>query len=104
MNACLQNYFPLWQRLDRLWILHLSEYRLSKQWRKQAEQRMKAAGKPGMSDADIDAFVDYFWRSLHPALFIPPMLQMAEFIIEIQPDHAIGALYRHEGSLVENSK
>ena len=107
MNAILQDYLPLWQRLDSLWVLHLPDYRLSKQWRKQAEHQMKATGKPGMSDAEIDAFVDYFWRSLHPALFLPPVLQTADLAIEIQPDHAIGALYRSrdaESALVGDSE
>jgi D-glycerate 3-kinase len=93
MNACLHGYLPLWQRLDSLWVLYLPEYRLSKQWRKQAEQHMRATGKPGMSDAAIDAFVDYFWQALHPLLFMPTALQTADLIIELQPDHAIGALY-----------
>ncbi|MEX0269331.1 glycerate kinase [Leptolyngbyaceae cyanobacterium UHCC 1019] len=97
MNAGLQNYLPLWQRLDSLWVLHLPDYRLSKQWRKQAEQQMKATGKPGMSDAEIDGFVDYFWRSLHPALFMPTALKTADLVIEIQPDHSIGRLYRLTG-------
>lgn len=107
MNIGLQGYLPLWQRLDSLWVLHLPDYRLSKHWRKQAEQQMKATGKPGMSDAEIDGFVDYFWRSLHPALFMPVALQAAELVIEIQPDHSIGRLYRLTGvesPLVRDSK
>ncbi|MBM0740087.1 glycerate kinase [Phormidium sp. CLA17] len=107
INARLQAYLPLWQRLDSLWVLNLSDYRLSKQWRKQAEQQMRAAGKPGMGDAEIDAFVDYFWRSLHPALFMPTALKRADLIIELQPDHSMGALYRITGAespLVGDSK
>ncbi len=107
MNACLHDYLPLWQRLDSLWVLHLPDYRLSKQWRKQAEQQMKATGKPGMSDAEIDRFVDYFWRSLHPALFMPSVLQTADLAINIQPDHSMGALYRGrdaESPLVKDSR
>lgn len=93
MNHRLQEYVPLWQRLDRLWVLHLPDYRLSKQWRKQAEHAMKATGKPGMTDAEIDQFVDYFWRALHPQLFIPPTLQRADLVIEINPDHTPGQIY-----------
>jgi D-glycerate 3-kinase len=107
MNAILQNYLPLWQQLDSLWVLHLSDYRLSKHWRKHAEQKMKATGKPGMSDAEIEAFVEYFWRSLHPALFMPAALQTADLVIEIQPDHSTGAVYRSidaESSPVRDSK
>jgi len=107
MNAGLHDYLPLWQRLDSLWVLYLPDYRLSKQWRKQAEQQMRTASKSGMSDAEIDAFVDYFWRSLHPTLFMPPALQTADLVIELQPDHSIGTLYRSmnvESPLVGDSK
>lgn len=107
MNAGLHDYLPLWQRLDSLWVLYLPDYRLSKQWRKQAERQMRTASKSGMSDAEIDAFVDYFWRSLHPALFMPAALQTADLVIEIQPDHSMSAPYRitgAESSLVRDSK
>lgn len=93
MNHRLQEYVPLWQRLDRLWVLYLPDYRLSKHWRKQAEHTMKATGKPGMTDDEIDQFVDYFWRALHPQLFIPPALQSADLVIEINLDHTPGQIY-----------
>lgn len=93
MNAQLHHYLPLWERLDRLMMLVPVDYRLSKQWRLQAEQQMIASGKSGMSEAEIDAFVDYFWRALHPELFIPPLLQQADLVIEIQPDHSPSAVY-----------
>lgn len=88
MNASLKRYVPLWDRLDSLWILSLTDYRLSKGWRLQAEHQMQASGKPGMSDAAIEAFVDYFWKALHPALFIQPLLQQSDLVIEIQPDRS----------------
>ncbi len=93
MNARLQTYLPLWQRLDSLWVLYLPDFQQSKQWRKQAEHQMIAAGKPGMSDAEIDAFVEYFWKALHPALFITPTVQTADLVIEINPDHSPGKVY-----------
>ncbi|MBW4583204.1 MAG: glycerate kinase [Tildeniella nuda ZEHNDER 1965/U140] len=97
MNAKLDNYLPLWERLDSLIVLQPVDYRLSQQWRKQAEQQMRAAGKPGMSDAETDAFVEYFWKALHPELFIKPLMAQpgkADFVIEIQADHSVGAVYR----------
>ena len=42
INSYLKNYIPLWQYLDRLIVLNPIDYRLSKQWRKQAEQEMIA--------------------------------------------------------------
>ncbi|GAB4150129.1 MAG: hypothetical protein Fur0046_29020 [Cyanobacteria bacterium J069] len=92
-NTRLADYLPLWELLDGLIVLRPSDYRLSQQWRKQAEQRMTATGRPGMSDPEIDQFVEYFWRSLHPALFYPPLLQDAErvdWVVEILPDRQVG--------------
>lgn len=100
MNASLQAYVPLWDQLDRLLVLHPVDYRLSQAWRRQAEQQMKASGRAGMSDAEIDEFVEYFWRSLHPTLFIMPLLQDADrvdLVIEIEPDHSPGRVYRPAG-------
>ncbi|MBF2027587.1 MAG: glycerate kinase [Oscillatoriales cyanobacterium C42_A2020_001] len=93
-NTRLQAYLPLWQRLDSLWVLYPPDYRLSLEWRKQAEHQMKASGKPGMSDADITAFVEYFWKALHPQLFMPPALERADLTIQIQADHSLGRVCR----------
>jgi len=94
-NARLLDYLPLWQRLDSLIVLYPTDYRLSKTWRKQAEQQMQASGKPGMGDAKIDAFVDYFWKALHPDLFIPPLITHSgtvEWVVEIDADHLPGEI------------
>lgn len=99
MNTLLQAYLPLWQRLDALWVLYVPDYRLSKQWRRQAEHAMIASGKPGMNDREIDAFVEYFWRALHPDLFIRPLVHdpaLANLVIEVQPDHLPGQVYKPE--------
>ena len=75
-NDRLREYLPLWELCDRLLILKPTDYRLSKTWRKQAEHDRIAAGGAGLSDAEIDAFVDYFWKSLHPTLFIDPLVNL----------------------------
>jgi len=97
MNDRLHDYLPLWRQLDRLIVLYVPDYRLSKVWRKEAEHKMIAQGKPGMSDAEIDAFVEYFWQALHPELFIKPLISHSEFVdlvIEINPDHSPGEVRR----------
>ncbi len=94
MNARLHDYLALWQLIDRLVVLYVPDYRLSQQWRKQAEHQMIAEGKSGMSDAEIDQFVDYFWRSLHPELFITPLVESCDLVIEINSDHSPGSVYR----------
>ncbi|OKH19973.1 glycerate kinase [[Limnothrix rosea] IAM M-220] len=101
MNEALQDYLPLWEKLDRLIVLYPEDYRLSKEWRKDAEHNMIAKGKTGMSDAEIDDFVDYFWRSLHPELFITPLTQnpdWTDLVIEIDAEHRPCKIYRPKTS------
>jgi D-glycerate 3-kinase len=96
-NQRLHAYLPLWDELDRLMVLSPSHYRLSQQWRRTAEQAMKASGRGGMSDAEIEQFVTYFWRSLHPDLFIAPLLQDGDrvnLVVEIDADHSPTRIYR----------
>ena len=90
MNDKLRNYLPLWQRLDSLIVLYPTDYRLSLEWRKQAEHQMKAKGKTGMTDLQIEEFVNYFWKALHPELFIKPLVesQAVDLVIQIKPDHS----------------
>ncbi|MGL5082103.1 MAG: glycerate kinase [Microcoleaceae cyanobacterium] len=97
MNRKLQDYVPLWERLDRLMVLKPVDYKLSKQWRKQAEHNMIAQGKSGMSDAEVEQFVDYFWKALHPELLIKPLLQnpnLVDLVVEINADHSVGRIYQ----------
>ncbi|NET29877.1 glycerate kinase [Okeania sp. SIO1I7] len=97
MNRKLIDYLPLWQKLDKLIVLYPTDYRFSKQWRQQAEQQMIASGKSGMSDDKIEKFVEYFWKALHPELFITPLInntELVDLIIEINSDHSIGKIYQ----------
>lgn len=97
MNHQLQAYLPLWNLLDSLIVLLPSDYRLSQQWRQQAEHQMIATGKSGMDDEQINQFVAYFWKALHPELFLPPLLANLDgssLIIEIQSDRSPRSIYR----------
>lgn len=99
MNEQLKEYIPLWEKLDQLMILNPVDYRLSKQWRIQAEHDMISTGKSGMTDAEISQFVDYFWKALHPQLFINPLIknpELVNLIIEINPDHSLGNISRNQ--------
>ncbi|NJK99985.1 MAG: glycerate kinase [Spirulinaceae cyanobacterium SM2_1_0] len=96
-NERLLEYVPLWHRLDRLAVLQLCDYRLSKPWRLQAEHWAIAQGRSGMSDAELDAFVEYFWKALHPELFITPLTQnslLTNLVVEIQTDRRLGRIYK----------
>lgn len=97
MNTLLETYLPLWERLDRLIVLYPVDYQLSLQWRAQAEEEAIAAGKAGMSHAEIQEFVKYFWKALHPELFIKPLIcapDGVDMVIEIQRDRSVGEVYR----------
>ncbi len=94
MNHQLQAYLPLWQRLDSLIALDPSDYRCSLAWRKQAERKIIVAGKSGMNDSQIEEFVNYFWRSLHPELLIKPLLisSKVDLVVQVNTDHSFGAI------------
>lgn len=96
MNRRLEAYLPLWALIDRLALLQPADYRLSLRWRQQAEAAMRAEGKPGMTDAQVREFVHYFWRALHPQLFVPPLVQHrgVDLVIEVSSNHGLGAVYR----------
>jgi len=107
-NMRLRDYLPLWDQLDHLVVLNPVDYRFSQAWRREAEQVMTDKGRPGMSDRDIDQFVLYFWRSLHPDLFLPHLLgisgsksvycprnerQPADLVVEIDEHHTPCRIY-----------
>ncbi|NJM95955.1 MAG: glycerate kinase [Phormidesmis sp. RL_2_1] len=94
-NHRLQAYLPLWEFLDSLIVLYPEDYRLSQQWRQHAERAMQAQGKPGLCEQDIADFVTYFWKALHPELFITPLTVSAQtsLVVNIRPDHSLGKLY-----------
>ncbi|MEG4941528.1 glycerate kinase [Microcoleus sp. F4-D5] len=97
MNAKLHDYLPLWKRLDRLMVLYPQDYRISQVWRNQAEREMMAAGKSGMTEAEINRFVEYFWKALHPELFIKSMVEGGDgvdLVIEILGDRTVGKICR----------
>lgn len=87
-NAALTDYLRLWERLDGLWVLKPEDYTQSLRWRQEAEQKLRAAGGGGMSDAEIADFVRYFWKSLHPLRYLnPPATWRApELLVEVGPD------------------
>ena len=101
-NTRLQEYLPLWDKLDRLIVLYPVDYRLSQKWRLEAEHKMIATGKTGMGDEEVNNFVEYFWKSLHPELFITPLIQnphLVDIVIEIQEDHSPGNIYQPKDTL-----
>jgi D-glycerate 3-kinase len=99
VNERLQDYLPLWERIDRLMVLNPTDYRLSLPWRRQAEHQAIAQGKGGMTDSEIEEFVKYFWNSLHPELFIAPLTQnpnLVDLVVTVNADRTFGQIYRSE--------
>ncbi|MEM9510499.1 MAG: glycerate kinase [Cyanobacteria bacterium P01_E01_bin.35] len=92
-NRRLQAYLPLWDQLDSLVILYPEDYRLSLEWRNRAEQIMIATKGTGMTDEEISRFVEYFWKALHPDLFIKPLTKTADMVVEIKSDRSLGEIY-----------
>ena len=92
-NANLDNYLPLWKYLDSLIVLVPEDYQYSRQWRIEAEHKLIALGKSGMSDQEITQFVEYFWKALHPELFMPRMITQdyggsyADLVVKISRSH-----------------
>jgi len=96
----LRSYLPLWDRLDSLIVLYPEDYRLCQRWRREAEQKMIASGKSGMSNKECDRFVEYFWQTLHPELYITPLIETADLVIEIESDRTFGKISRSIGHVI----
>ncbi len=111
-NRSLNAYLPLWSFLHSLVVLKPKDYHWSLKWRQEAEYKMIAQGKTGLSAAEISAFVLYFWKALHPKLFIAPLTQplstqslsrtedfnncinyRTSLVVDICIDHQVGSLY-----------
>lgn len=103
MNRQLRQYLPLWALIDNLVVLALDDYRLSYEWRLQAEQQMRSQGKDGLTDDAIARFVTYFWQALHPELYVSPFAKTAiapnpyrrkaDTFIKIGQSHTVKMLY-----------
>ncbi|TAO06493.1 MAG: glycerate kinase [Phormidium sp. SL48-SHIP] len=95
-NRRLEEYLPLWDCCDRLMVLSPVDYRLSQRWRLQAEHEAIAQGNAGLSDEEVREFVEYFWKALHPELFITPLLAptaKSALVVTLEADHRIHRIY-----------
>ncbi|EAR87527.1 glycerate kinase (macronuclear) [Tetrahymena thermophila SB210] len=87
----LKEYYKLWDSLHSLLIITPEDYNFSRQWRKDAEHKMIAKTGKGMTDEQLDQFVDYFWKSLHPQIYIDNQLQKNQYdlVVQLSIDHEI---------------
>lgn len=91
INKKLEIYEPLWEKIEFMNVLYLSNYQMSLQWRDQAEEALRAKGE-GMSHEEVVEFVHYFWRSVHPAIHIKNLAHdslHAQQVVVINDHHGI---------------
>lgn len=91
INKKLEEYYPLWDLIDFMNVLYVTNYEMSLKWRDQAEEVLRAQGK-GMSSDQIREFVYYFWRSVHPAIQIKNLAfdeVNTDQVVIINDDHTI---------------
>jgi len=84
------NSYSSWNRLlDGFLQLVPADYRFVLKWRVEAETKMKAQGKHGMSDDDIRAYVEKFlpaYETYLPALTLRPPVLKNLLRVEISED------------------
>jgi D-glycerate 3-kinase len=60
INHFLMEYQQWYDFIDRFIFLNPKDYRDVLDWRVEAEEKMKATGRPGMSRSQIEAYIDKF--------------------------------------------
>ncbi len=91
INKKLDEYLPLWNLLDFLTVLYVPNYQISLKWRDQAEEALRIKGG-GMTPQQIEEFVYYFWRSVHPAIYIKKLAHDENHtnqVVIVNDDHTI---------------
>lgn len=97
INTKLASYEPLWRLINFMNVLYVVDYKISLKWRDQAEESLRAQGK-GMTSEQIQEFVYYFWRSVHPAIQIKNLAENPKTnqVVIINDDHSIKEVLKPE--------
>ncbi|HIK38232.1 MAG: glycerate kinase [Geminocystis sp.] len=96
-NKRLEEYLPLWEMIDYLLVFNPEDYRYSLKWRQEAERKMRLEGKTGMTDREVEEFVHYFWKALHPQIFLPPLInnpQLTHLVVNLDICRRVTAVYK----------
>lgn len=91
INKKLKNYEGLWNMFDFLNLLYVPNYQMALEWRQLAEKPLQEKGD-GMTPREIQEFVYYFWRSVHPAIQIKNLAMDTENtdqVVVIGDDHTV---------------
>lgn len=73
-NDGLATYERVWDTFDLLISMKPIDYNFSVRWRLEAEQKMRIQTGSGMSDEEVLSFVSWYWKVLHPAIYVPIIL------------------------------
>jgi len=82
-NKNLKEYENLWNQIDFFISLKPEDFSLSKKWRIQAEKKMKG----GMDYRTLKDFVDYFWKSVPPDVYLDKLEEFEKPLIKIIIDN-----------------
>lgn len=69
-NQVLPKYLPFWDMIDYQTVLYNPNYPITFKWREQQEQRLREEKRKAKTPQEVRRFVEYFFRSLHPTLFL----------------------------------
>ena len=85
INQLLANYDQWWNLLDAMIQLKPKDYRYVLDWRVEAEEKMKASGKSGMTTEEIKAYINTFLPAYE--MYLPQLAERSgDLIIEIGKD------------------
>jgi len=82
-NQVLPKYLPFWDLVDYQTVLYNPNYPITFQWREQQEQRIRGEGRKAKTPEEVSAFVAYFFRSLHPTLFLNRLARDTEYTHQV---------------------
>ena len=93
VNKRLPEYEPLWDMIAFLNVLHVVDYQTKQlEWREQAEEALRVKGQ-GMTPDEIREFVYYFWRSVHPDIYMRNLVRdpvHTQQVVILNDDHSVG--------------
>ncbi len=78
-NYNLKDYIELWNNIEFFISIRPENFYLSKKWRIQAEKKLKG----GMDYKTIKDFVDYFWRSVPPEIYLDKLEELEKPLIKM---------------------
>lgn len=102
-DALAGNYADLWQRLDRLIVLHAPDFSVVATWRDQQEQALrKRQAKQAMSAAALTRFIQHYERLSRHALYTLP--GRADVVLELDAQRNVLAIKQISPSAASSAR